>query len=256
MIFPYNDGVINYETQGEGPAVLLLHGFLEDLAMWDELAALLLKNFTLIRLDLPGHGRSSVYGKTHSMEFMAEVAHGLLQHLGLENVSVIGHSMGGYVALAFLDLYPSEVRQIILLNSSPYNDSPERLLNRKRALKLIPKNKKLFITVSILNLFAEDRREDLTAEITALQQQALSIPTPGILAAIRGMMERKDRRHVLKKYRGTKYMIAGTKDEVIPITDSENAAKETGCTLIKVESGHMTLLENVKEINKIVHFIE
>ena len=121
MIFPYNDGVINYETQGEGPAVLLLHGFLEDLAMWDELAALLLKNFTLIRLDLPGHGRSSVYGKTHSMEFMAEVAHGLLQHLGLENVSVIGHSMGGYVALAFLDLYPSEVRQIILLNSSKPN---------------------------------------------------------------------------------------------------------------------------------------
>ncbi|KAA3625073.1 MAG: alpha/beta hydrolase [Flavobacterium sp.] len=256
MIFPYNDGTIYYDIQGEGPAVLLLHGFLEDLGMWDELAGFLLKNFTVIRLDLPGHGRSSVYHEIHSMEFMAEVAHELLQDLDLESVSLIGHSMGGYVALAFLELFPSEVRQIVLLNSSPYNDSPERLLNRKRALKLIPKNKKLFVTVSILNLFAEDRREDLASEISALQQQALTIPTEGILAAIRGMMERKDRRSVLKKFRDSKYLIAGTKDEVIPISDSERTAKETGCTLIKIESGHMTLIENVKVIHEIVHFIE
>ena len=105
-------------------------------------------------------------------------------------------------------------------------------------------------------MFAEDRREDLASEISALQQQALTIPTEGILAAIRGMMERKDRRSVLKKFRRSKYLIAGTKDEVIPIADSERAAKETGCTLIKVESGHMTLVENVKVIHEIVHFIE
>lgn len=256
MIFPYNNRNIYYETRGEGPAILLLHGFLEDSRMWEPLMSYLQEKFRVVTMDLPGHGRSDVFNDTHSMEFMAEIAHGLIAHLQLGSVSLLGHSMGGYVSLAYLELYPSEVRQLILLNSTPFDDSPDKLNNRKRALELIPKNKKLFVTMSILNLFAEDRREDLTAEIRTLQQQALQIPTKGILAAIRGMMKRKDRSEVLTKFQGSKFMIAGTKDEVVLIQDSKKAAKLTDSVLVKVESGHMTLIENLNELMKFVHFIE
>ncbi|NNK55641.1 MAG: alpha/beta fold hydrolase, partial [Flavobacteriaceae bacterium] len=151
MIFRYNDKHIYYETAGQGPALLLLHGFLENASMWDSLEKLVHDKFTVIRIDLPGHGRSDVYSEIHSMEFMADVVRELLKSMGVNSISIIGHSMGGYVALAYLEKHPETVRQCILLNSTTYADSADRKINRERALKLIPDNKELFINVSINN---------------------------------------------------------------------------------------------------------
>lgn len=256
MIFPYNNKHIYYETAGQGPAVLLLHGFLENASMWNPVVNLIQSRFTIVRLDLPGHGRSDVYSEIHSMEFMAEVVRDLLKSVGIDSISIVGHSMGGYVGLAYLEKYPEMVRQIVLLNSTPYADTPERKINRERALALIPENKELFISVSISNLFAEDTREEFSEEIKKLQKEANEIPTSGILAAIRGMKDRKDRAGVLKNFPGNKILICGTKDTVVPFEDSKRAATYTNSTLVSVASGHMTLIENVKESMNFVHFIE
>ena len=256
MIFPYNDKQIYYETTGDGPVLLLLHGFLENSHMWDGIVTLMRGKFTIVRIDLPGHGRSDIFSEIHSMEFMAEVVHELLVYLGISSISIIGHSMGGYVALAYLEKYPEMVRQFVLLNSTPYADTPEKIINRERALVLIPENKELFINVSISNLFAEDTREDFSEEIKNLQKEANEIPTSGILAAIRGMKDRKDRAGILKNFRGNKILICGIKDTVVPFEDSKRAATYTNATLISVASGHMTLIENVKESMNFVHFIE
>ncbi len=256
MIFSYNNKSIHYQISGKGPAVLLLHGFLENGGMWKEMLPLLSKKATVLVPDLPGHGKSDVYGETHSMEFMAEVVHELLKHHKIGNVSLVGHSMGGYVALAFMEQYPDMVRQVIMLNSTTFADSEERRMNRDRAIELIKKNKSLFIPVAIQNLFAEDTRDQFTAEIRQLIDEANQIPVDGILAAIRGMRDRKDRSHILKAFDGSKLILAGKKDLIIPLSDSKQAAIETGTTLIEVDSGHMTLVENVKEISRIVHFIE
>ncbi|MCW5518329.1 alpha/beta hydrolase [Aureitalea sp. L0-47] len=256
MIFPYNDKTISYRIQGSGPAVVLLHGFLENMEMWAILEEQLNTDFTTLIIDLPGHGNSEVFSETHSMEDMASVVRALMAHLQIESVSLIGHSMGGYVALAFLESYQEMVRQIILLNSTPYADSEERRQNRGRALELIPKNKNLFIPVAITNLFAEDTRNEFSTEIEQLIRDANHMPVDGILAAIRGMRDRKGRSSVLKRFSGSKVIIAGTKDSVVPINDSRKVAKMTGSKLFEVDSGHMTLVENVKEIPNIVHFIE
>ncbi|MBT8261960.1 MAG: alpha/beta hydrolase [Bacteroidia bacterium] len=256
MIFRYNDKHIYYETAGQGPALLLLHGFLENASMWDSLEKLVHDKFTVIRIDLPGHGRSDVYSEIHSMEFMADVVRELLKSMGVNSISIIGHSMGGYVALAYLEKHPETVRQCILLNSTTYADSADRKINRERALKLIPDNKELFINVSINNLFAEDTREDFSKDIQQLQMEANEIPTSGILAAIRGMKDRKDRSDVLKEFQGSKILICGTKDTVVPFKDSKRAASFTKSKLISMASGHMTLIENSKELTEIVHFIE
>ena len=256
MKFAYNGTSVAYRVRGTGPAVVLLHGFLENKEMWTNLENSLRENFTTITIDLPGHGKSDVISETHSMEDMADVVSAILKHLQLHSISLLGHSMGGYVALAFLENNEKMVRQIILLNSTPFADSEERRKNRDRALELIPMNKKLFIPVAITNLFAENNRVKFSEEIKQLIDEANNMPVGGILAAIRGMRDRKDRSAVLKRFNGSKIIVAGTKDEVVPVEDSRKAAKQTGAQLIEIESGHMTLVENVKEISKIVHFIE
>ena len=256
MIFPYNDKSISYRTSGSGPGVVLLHGFLENNEMWFPIEEILNENFTTLAIDLPGHGKSEVLGETHSMESIADIVRALLEHLGIETVSIIGHSMGGYVALAFLEQHHKMVRQVILLNSTPYADSEERRQNRKRALELIPKNKELFIPVAINNLFAEDTRIQFSEAISKLITEANAMDVAGIQASIRGMLIRVDRSDVLKRFRGSKIIVAGTKDGVVPITDSRKAAHYTGSRLFEVDSGHMTLVENVKEIIKIMYFVE
>src|SRR5690606_33245485 len=98
--------MLYYEVKGEGRPLVLLHGYLENLKMWESIGKKLSEEYKLIRIDLPGHGRSRTYGETHTMEFMAEKAHEVLNHLGIEKSAMAGHSMGGYVTLAFAEKYP------------------------------------------------------------------------------------------------------------------------------------------------------
>ena len=256
MIFSYNDKSLSYRIRGSGPAVVLLHGFLENMKMWTILENQLEKKFTTLAIDLPGHGNSPVFSEKHSMEDMAAAVQALLEYHRIDNISLVGHSMGGYVALAFLENHQEMVRQIVLLNSTPFADSKERQQNRDRAIELIPKNKELFLPVAINNLFAEASRREFSEEIEQLISDANQMPVSGILAAIRGMRDRKDRTQVLKRFGKSKIIVAGTEDSVVPIDDSRKAAKLTGAKLFEVQSGHMTLIENVNEIHTIVHFIE
>ena len=224
--------------------------------MWSPIEKLLNPHFTTLTIDLPGHGESEVLGEMHSMETMADIVRALMEFHQITTVSIIGHSMGGYVALAFMEQYKSMVRQLVLLNSTPYADSEERRQNRDRALEIIPKNKELFIPMAIKNLFAEDTRMEYSEAIEQLIDDANDMDVNGIVAAIKGMRDREDRSEMLKHFGGSKIIVAGTKDSVVPISDSRKAANYTGSKLIEVESGHMTLVENVKEIINIVHFIE
>ncbi len=224
--------------------------------MWQRLIPDLSTRHTVITLDLPGHGKSAVLSETHSMELMAEVVKALLNHLNICKAIFIGHSMGGYVVLAFAELYETVVSKLVLLNSTPAADSPERKLNRERALDLIPRNPEAFIRMAIRNLFAEKSRDNFSEEIKQLQMEALRFPVSGIMAAIRGMKSRKDRTEVLKKFKGDKYMICGKEDPIVPILESEKLGKATNTTVKIVDGGHMLLAENHVEIVKIMCFIE
>lgn len=98
--------------------MVLLHGFLEDGTIWDRYVDHLSKKYFLIVLDLPGHGKSGVVAKTHSMELMAEAVYELLQLLKIDTVVLVGHSMGGYVSLAFAEMHPETLSGLVLLNST------------------------------------------------------------------------------------------------------------------------------------------
>lgn len=226
MVFQFRKAPQFYQTHGKGPAMVLLHGFLEDGTIWDRYVDHLSKKYFLIVLDLPGHGKSGVVAKTHSMELMAEAVYELLQLLKIDTVVLVGHSMGGYVSLAFAEMHPETLSGLVLLNSTPEADGPERIENRNRALEMIPKEKEKIIGMALSNLFSENARTLYCDEIKKLKQQANGFATEGILANIRGMRDRKDRTSILTAVSKTKWLLCGDQDPVVPLKTSRNVSKK------------------------------
>lgn len=256
MIFHYHDTPIYYEEQGKGPPLLLIHGFLESSTMWRPFLPGLTKHKTVITLDLPGHGQSGWISKVHTMELMADVVNELLNHLNIGNLSIVGHSMGGYVSLAFAEVHSDKVDELVLLNSTPAADSKERKRNRDRALDALSENAELFLGMAIGNLFSPENRKRYSEEILRLKKEALTFPLAGIKAAMRGMKERKDRTDVLAGLKSRKVMISAKNDPVIPFSTSKQLAIRCKTPLKEVQGGHMSHVEAFNEIVNLLHFIE
>ena len=250
MIYHFKGVPVFYQVVGQGPPIVLLHGFLERSTIWFRLVPELMKRRTIVSMDLPGHGKSGCLDETHSMELMAEVVVSLLKELKITEAGIVGHSMGGYVLLALAELYPSVVDELFLLNSTSLADSPERLQNRKRALKVISENKKLFVQTAIPNLFTEKSRLQFPIEIATLKEEAATFPTEGITAMIRGMMIRKDRTEALKNFSKKKVILCGKEDPIVPISDSKWIAAATNSEIKIMNGGHMSWLENTAELLK------
>jgi pimeloyl-ACP methyl ester carboxylesterase len=255
MIFYYHTTPIYYQKQGNGPAIVLLHGFLESSTMWNNIAPILSKKNTVITIDFPGFGKSDTVADTHSMELLATITSEILNIEKVENAVLIGHSMGGYVSLAFAALFPKKTQKLILLNSSPDQDSIERKENRNRALAIIDKNKDAFVNMAINNLFTNTERLNQTPAIEALKKEALQITTAAIKSAITGMRDRTDKTAMLKNFVGEKYILSGRLDPIMSHNDIVAISKETETTLHTIESGHMSWLTNWNDILNIVNLI-
>jgi len=256
MIFHYNKTPIFYTQEGQGPALVLLHGFLGSSRMWIPFIPALSKKRTVVTIDLPGHGQSGCLGETHSMELMAEVVNALLETLKIDQASFVGHSMGGYISLAFAEKYEAKMSAIILLNSTPDKDSKEKIRKRERLLKIIPKSIDAFLSMAIVNLFSPETKDQFVTEIGRLKKEALTFPVMGITAAMSGMKDRKDRTAVLKKFPRYKLIISAKDDSLIPLALAKEMASACGVPIKIVDGGHMSHLESYDEIVKIVHFIE
>ena len=256
MFTSFNKAQIHYTVSGKGPALVLLHGFLLSPSIWTEIIPKLSKKNQVFTIDLPGHGKSECVAEVHTMELVAEVVHSILEENNIEKANFIGHSMGGYISLAFTEKYPSKIETLVLLNSSSESDSEERKINRDRAIKVIKKNSEIFIKMGIAALFTEKRQGKFQHLIVKFSKEAFKFPVEGIIAAIEGMKIRKDRTSVLKNFKGEKYMISGIEDPIIPISTSEKIANDTKTKLYKVQSGHMSVNENIDEIIKMMYFID
>ena len=109
---------ISFSDTGKGTVIVLLHGFLENKKMWDFYISEFAKKNRVIAIDLLGHGESECLGYVHSMEDHADAVQAVLSDLRIRKAIFIGHSMGGYVALAFAELYPDNTKGLVLLNST------------------------------------------------------------------------------------------------------------------------------------------
>jgi pimeloyl-ACP methyl ester carboxylesterase len=160
--------------------------------------------------------------------------------------------MGGYVALAFAELYPKYVKGLVLLNSTALEDSVERKINRDRAIKAVKQNYINFVRMSIANLFSENNRDRLKNEIENIKLEALKTPLQGIVASLEGMKIRKDRQFILKETDFPKLLILGEKDGVLLYKDNVSQIVATNTELISFPDGHMSHIENKEELEKVI----
>ena len=238
----YKNTSIAYNDTGKGTAIVLLHGFLENKTMWGNYLLPFAKKNRVITIDLLGHGETD----------NAEAIHAVLSHLRIRKAIFVGHSMGGYVALAFAELYPESVKGLVLLNSTAKADNEERKLNRDRAIKAVKQSYKSFVSMAIANLFSENNRERLIEEIENTKKEALKTPLQAIVASLEGMKIRKDREVLLHLTPYPKMLILGEKDPVLPYEENKTQIENTSVALVTFPDGHMSHIENQEDLTGVL----
>src|SRR5690606_12171633 len=160
----------------------------------------------------------------------------------------IGHSMGGYITLAFIEAYPDRAEKIILLNSTFKADNEERKSIRDRSIRLMEQNPRAYVSMAIGNWAVESWREGFKEEIDELKTRAFNFPVDGVIAAIKGMKIRKDRSEVLEDFPKEKYLLLAEADPIIPAEETKTAAENLGVKVKIISGGHMSLIENFEGV--------
>tara|TARA_B100000795_G_scaffold269632_1_gene259661 strand:+ start:4694 stop:5473 length:780 start_codon:yes stop_codon:yes gene_type:complete len=244
MILDYKNAAIFYTDQGKGTVVVLIHGFLENSTMWDKITPELSKRNRVITIDLLGHGKSDCLGYVHSMELFAETIAAVLKELRIRKCILVGHSLGGYVALAFAEQHPQKVKGLCLMNATSNEDNSERKSLRLRANKMISNNFTNMVRMSFANLFGPKSKTIFKEEMELAISEALKTPVQGYIAAQEGMQLRVNRNHILTENTFKKLLIIGEKDPVLDFKTSLKEAEKTNSKIIVFPDGHMGHIEN------------
>lgn len=242
----YNGGKGYYYDKGEGEPVILLHGYLETSDIWAGFADKMAKKFRVISVDLPGHGLSKVYSESHSMEFMAGALKSLMENLHLPKAFITGHSLGGYVALAFLELYPGLLSGYCLFHSHPFADRPEAIAKREREIKVVRAAKKyLLYPDNISQMYATRNLGKFSAELQRSKDIAATIRDEGIIAVLNGMMNRPSRLKVMEEGKLPCLWILGRLDNYISCNDVISKVRLPSNARLEIleNSGHMGFIE-------------
>ena len=248
----YKNEKVTFLDKGKGKVVVLLHGFLGSHKIWEQTTNNLAKSYRVIAIDLPGHGNTNCFGYAHSMDLMAKCVKAVLDSLKIKRYVIIGQSMGGYVGLAFADLFPDNLRGLCLYHSSGYADSAEKKKDRLRAINAVKANRGIYTKATIKNLFATKNLKYLKDEVLFATGIAKGINKKGIIAALHGMRDRPRRDIILGLVKYPIMMVIGERDNVLPHEQLlEQAELIKNKTVLYLEhDGHFGFLESPKESNK------
>jgi len=256
----YREGKIHFYDEGEGAAIVLIHGYLESAEIWESFAGRLAKSYRIISVDLPGHGLSDIYSDLNSMEFMAAAILELLDILGLQKVFLAGHSLGGYVALAFLELYPEMLSGYCLFHSHPFADTGEAIKKRDREIRIVESGKKeLMYPDNVTRMFAEKNLEKFPEALVRSREIASRIPGQGIISVLRGMIARPSRLSVMEEGRVPCLWILGSMDNYIPADAIQQKVHLPANARVVVleHSGHLGFIEEEELAAEVVaQFVE
>lgn len=208
--------MLNYEISGTGNEILvLLHGFMENNLIWEDMEPYLHKKFKLIKIDLPGHGRSDAYSDIHSMELMAEKVKEVTLHLNLPQFHLLGHSMGGYVSLAFAEQFSEDIKSLTLFFSTYFPDDEEKKENRRKGFRIIKDNMKPYVSTGVPLLFNPNEKNILKSKIELAKEIALNTKPESAIAAQKGMMERVDKKELIANLDAKIIIISGKYDNAV-----------------------------------------
>jgi pimeloyl-ACP methyl ester carboxylesterase len=248
-----------YDSEKGQKTVVLLHGYLETNEVWADFRTLLQPCCRVIAIDLPGNGLSKTDKDEASMEYMADVVADALHHSKIDKATIVGHSMGGYVALAFAEKYGDLTEKLCLFHSTPNPDSEEKKHNRDREIALIEEHKlSLILNVNIANMFADENLQRMEESIAMISENATVSEPEGIIANLRGMKSRKDMNAFLSKFDKPLLFIFGKKDKYISETVALGLIEKfpNADTLILENAGHAGFLEEPEICSqKLIEFI-
>ena len=245
----FKNANISFSDQGKGTAVVLIHGFLENATMWKNVVPEISKRNRVVTIDLLGHGKTDCLGYIHTMELFAEIIAAVLKALRIRKCVLVGHSLGGYIALAFAEKYPQKVKGLCLMNATSNEDTLERKALRLRANKMIANNFRNMVRMSFTNLFGPKSKTIFKEEVGLAVFEALQTPMQGYIAAQEGMQLRANRNHVLTDNSFKKLLIIGKNDPVLDFETSLNEAKKTNSAIVVFQNGHMPHIENKLELS-------
>lgn len=247
---------LNYRVFGDGHPVVFLHGFLESISMWSNFK-LESTSFKNILNDLPGHGNSELLDTNEhpSMEFMASKVLEVIDKLGIEKYHIVGHSMGGYVALVLKET-DERCEKVILLNSNFWEDSAEKKNDRIRVADIALKSKNLFVQEAVPGLFFRHDRKDKVVQ--DLIKEAQNIDADAIAYSSLAMRNRRNHRGLLINNQNDFLLIQGENDPLISPDKMKREIDGMGIALkIVNQTGHMSHIEAPeKTVQLIKEFLE
>ena len=239
-----NNVELAYARRGNGTPLVLLHGFPLDHHLWDDIAPLLEDRFDLILPDLRGFGESTTVDAPYNMDDYASDIAGLLDQLGIQKAVVAGHSMGGYVALAFARLYPERVRGLALISSQVLADPPDRKEGRYKSAADVAEKGISGVVETMTSKFTSDAR------LQAIARSIMEKQKPdAYIGALKAMAERTDSTSSLSTFKFPVVVIHGEADALIPVARAGEvkAALPDSYYIELKDTGHVPMLEAAKE---------
>ena len=254
--FEYEGSIIHYAVHGKGEQLMLVHGFGEKGEIWDNQVEVLQNHFSVIVPELPGCGGSGMIPDM-SMEGMADMLLHLFKQEPVESGKPVlfGHSMGGYITLAFVEKNPGFLKSFGLIHSSCFADNDEKKDTRKKGIEFIRKHGGFaFLEKSSPNLFSPDTKNKQPGLVKAFTDSLADQQDEVLIRFYEAMMARPDRSHVLKNSGLPVLFILGRHDSAIPIKDGlrQTTFPELSYIHVLEYSGHMGMLEEKEKLN---HFL-
>ena len=252
---------VHYRDEGRNnePTLVLLHGFLQNLDVWTSYVLSYMSSLRVITIDLPGHGLTDSFCDVHTTDFMAGIVKEVLNAAGVDQCVMVGHSMGGYVALAFAERYPYCLKGLGLVNSHALADTDEQRDRREEVCRMAQENVASYIVGFVGSLFDESRRAALSADINDLQSQCLHTTAASVIAAQRGMSHRPSRIAVLQQLDVPVYFIFGNNDPRLPIelAVAQTLVPRRSESLLLENVGHMAFLEEREYVKpRLLSFVQ
>lgn len=229
-----------YERHGKGNPLVLLHGYPLDHHLWGEVVPLLKGNFDLIVPDLRGFGESTTVATPYTMDDFASDIVGLLNQIDIHKAAIVGHSMGGYVALAFARLYPERVNGLGLISSQVLADPPDRKEGRYKTAADVAETGISGVVETMTPKFTSNPQWQAFARKNMEAQQSAAY-----IGALKAMAERVDSMPLLSTLKYLVVVVHGDADMLIPVERArEVKAALPESHLVEIKgAGHMPMCE-------------
>lgn len=252
------DNMISYTDQGVGHCVVLIHGFCGDSHYWKYIVPQLAIKNRVLTVDLRGHGDSSTPKDGFEITDLAEDIASLLSSLRIDRATLIGHSLGGYISLAFAEKFPDKLCGLSLVHSTALPDTEEAKVNRDNGIeKITVSGIKPFINELVPKLFSKKNRDELDFQLKLVKNIGYKTSEFGAIGALNAMKHRPDRNVVLKELTVPILLVVGGDDEIIPHERTFSVENSNIHRSIIDESGHMSMLEQPDKLAEVLQgFLE